>query len=374
MLEAKDADGRLVLSWYARRGKPYWCPECDGDLFVKKPFQDIIDHYCHRPDSTCPSKGRSCGGETTQHRISKTLIYEYLKAQGCDVEMEQRVYHDSDTRRRWRKPDVLLKSSTPPTAIEVQNSPMTEPEFRERCRHFKDAGMRVRWVFPFSSANFDSLTKVGGSACCRPSEHHLLAFNIRERDRLGTRAPYLIDVATGQLLMVDLCKLTDRQVHAYYESGHGYKRVGKRRTKVRLPPPMAFVMLALPINLNVNDCTGQLIRGLATLRTRKGAGGMGHTGVSAGAEADLASWRSIRKGIVPEVRDLDQEDGSTPHGYEAMWRKPKPVEASFERWTNQPSPSPEAPQDDDRDGLPLDGFDLHAMNWEDEIRAAAAFL
>lgn len=337
MLEALDPQGRLVLAWMARRREEYKCPECRDRVYLKQPTADIIHHFAHPPYSTCAYRSRAYSGETTEHRIAKTLIYEYLKARGFDVEMEQRVYHEAGDQRRWRKPDVLLRSTTPHTAIEVQNSPLDEVAFRDRCRFYRDAGLRARWVFPFSSSHFDSLTKVGGAACCRPAEEHLVAFNPKEQVGLGTQLPYLIDVAAGLLLPVEMRKLKRHQLDAYWGSDRGYKRVGARRTKVCLPPPKAFMLVGRPINLNVNELTNGLIKWLETLKKRPlDSVGSDTSGASQRLEFELWVWRCIRKGIVPTPHNflrVMRQSGPAPTGYAPMWQKP--VEKPMDRWTNR---------------------------------------
>lgn len=140
MLSAIKESDETVMAWeITREDGPFFCPECEEEVILKKGFI-ILPHFAHYPEASC-SYGT---GESEQHRRAKYEIYEALKAHP-DVN-----YLRVERYLKEVRPDVsFLWQGKWRVAIEMQISAISPEEIAHRTRWYAAKNIWVLWITPY---------------------------------------------------------------------------------------------------------------------------------------------------------------------------------------------------------------------------------
>ncbi len=148
MFVARSESSSRCIAWETEKDEaPFFCPECDAQVILKKgPAR--IEHFAHKPPVNC-IYGK---GETADHLRAKKAIYLALqKHTDCTrCEMERSL--------KGVRPDISLRIRGTPVAIEVQNSSIAIETIFQRSVRYYDLGISVMWVLPMhfpTSAYYD---------------------------------------------------------------------------------------------------------------------------------------------------------------------------------------------------------------------------
>lgn len=143
MLQAKtNTDRFITLASLTKmeiariRRQPFFCPMCNEQVIVRAGPQ-TIPHFAHKSKSKCPY-GK--GGESAYHEKGKFLLYQWLKMQGQQVELEH--YLPSVQQR----PDIFLTISKKRIAIEYQCSRIPIQTLHKRIRGYHRLGITPIWI------------------------------------------------------------------------------------------------------------------------------------------------------------------------------------------------------------------------------------
>ena len=123
----------LVHIKQARFGEQYICPECSQFLIIKtsqsgRPF---FAHYHH---------SEYLRGESQNHELGKTQIFQWASQRGWDPQLE--AYLPAIKQR----PDVLLRINNKQIALEYQCSPLSLTKIKARNHGYQIQGISVRWI------------------------------------------------------------------------------------------------------------------------------------------------------------------------------------------------------------------------------------
>jgi competence CoiA-like predicted nuclease len=152
LLVALAQDVRIEAQ-VAIRSVDYCCPQCGAIVHVRR-RKNFVTHFYHLVSSNCDS-----GGEGAAHLLAKHMIGEEYRRRGCVVDFEwtmqselarapRRAHHGPIPRRRA---DIVLRHATKSgrknvVVVEVQESRLTEREFRQRMIDWADFGWKVLWL------------------------------------------------------------------------------------------------------------------------------------------------------------------------------------------------------------------------------------
>lgn len=144
MLQAKTNNGKFVtLASLARteiitlkQKESFRCPTCSEEVIVKAGSQ-MIPHFAHRSKSNCPSQE---GGEGGYHEKGKLLLFQWLKHQNLDVQLEAYL---PEIRQR---PDILIRLNHKTVAIEYQCARVPPEQIRKRNEGYHKAGIVPIWI------------------------------------------------------------------------------------------------------------------------------------------------------------------------------------------------------------------------------------
>ncbi|MBM7554022.1 competence protein CoiA [Thalassobacillus pellis] len=114
----------------------YYCPSCKEPVLIRA-GSVVIPHFAHLPNSICPDKE---GGEGTYHQTGKIHLYQWLKGQGYDVELEAYL---KDIKKR---PDILINWKGKQIALEFQCATIPQEDIRTRSEAYRKKGIYPFWV------------------------------------------------------------------------------------------------------------------------------------------------------------------------------------------------------------------------------------
>lgn len=143
MLLAEDDKNIRCLAWETdKRQGPFHCPECGGDVVLKK---GIIreHHFAHRPPITC----QYGTGESELHYQAKRELYQhFLQNSFCNkCEIERKL--------PGVRPDVSLYIRTTQVAIEIQRTSVKIREIIRKAELYDKLGFYLLYLFPKSEPN-----------------------------------------------------------------------------------------------------------------------------------------------------------------------------------------------------------------------------
>jgi competence protein CoiA len=120
-----------------KKNAPFYCPECRGQVILKK-GRIKEHHYAHKPPFSCDYGS----GETELHRKAKRELYfalsECPECSKCELER----------RLDGVCPDVSLYVREHRVAIELQRSDVTVDEIARRNLQYMRLGCFVLWIKP----------------------------------------------------------------------------------------------------------------------------------------------------------------------------------------------------------------------------------
>lgn len=135
-------DGQKVVAWEADKAeRPFLCPACRETVTLRKGGVKAA-HFAHQPPVVC-EYGQ---GESEEHRLCKTAIYEGLvnhpHVTKCEME------RDLGTVR----PDVSAYVGRVAVAFEVQLSSLPLEKIVRRTAEYARKGIHVLWLPLYSEA------------------------------------------------------------------------------------------------------------------------------------------------------------------------------------------------------------------------------
>ncbi|SDI54511.1 competence protein CoiA [Natribacillus halophilus] len=116
----------------------WYCPVCQERLQLKKGHKRR-PHFSHLAHSKCPSSH----AESQRHLEGKAVLYQWLREQGADVQLE--VFLPASQQRA----DILVKTKSGTFAIEYQCSAVSREQIRARTEDYRALGIQVIWVLPY---------------------------------------------------------------------------------------------------------------------------------------------------------------------------------------------------------------------------------
>lgn len=144
MLQAKSEKGVLITLAdlpedkieNIRRHTQFFCPTCN-QLVIIKAGRVIIPHFAHSSKGDCPM---TKGGEGSYHEKGKLLLYQWLKSQGLDIQLEKYI------KKIKQQPDMLLTIKNKKIAIEYQCARIPIDQIILRNEGYKRAGINPIWI------------------------------------------------------------------------------------------------------------------------------------------------------------------------------------------------------------------------------------
>lgn len=144
MLQAKSNEGILItlahLSQteieYYRKNTQFYCPTCHQAVIIKA-GRRVIPHFAHHPETNCLINER---GEGTYHETGKLFLYQWLRSQGLNVELEKYIKHIK------QQPDILLVLNQKRIAIEFQCARIPIEQILSRNEGYKKIGITPIWI------------------------------------------------------------------------------------------------------------------------------------------------------------------------------------------------------------------------------------
>ncbi|QKY68613.1 competence protein CoiA [Lentibacillus sp. CBA3610] len=144
MLQAKTEYGNLVTlasctrkeisAW--KKKTQFFCPACHEPV-IAKAGPKTIPHFAHSRRRNCPSQE---GGEGTYHEKGKLLLYQWLRHQKLDVQLE--AYLPEINQR----PDILIKLKNKTLAIEYQCARIPPEQIISRNAGYVSQGIVPIWI------------------------------------------------------------------------------------------------------------------------------------------------------------------------------------------------------------------------------------
>ena len=129
-----------IDAFSAQKGPTYYCPECEGQVILKK-GPKVVHHFAHKPPVTC----NWAKGETRAHMEAKAVLANAFKTRGLLVDMEIVVKALPNDRRT----DVMVWSPKgEQIAFELQHTAISREEIEARASSYARAGIAQIWI-PF---------------------------------------------------------------------------------------------------------------------------------------------------------------------------------------------------------------------------------
>jgi competence protein CoiA len=119
-----------------RSREKFHCPEC-GEEVVMKLGSKKSWHFSHLAGGSCQYE---YDRESDYHRSGKLMLYDWLKKQGIQAELES---YDPLMKQ---KPDVAFKLQSQKYAIEFQCSVISAEIFEKRTKTYLDHGVIPIWI------------------------------------------------------------------------------------------------------------------------------------------------------------------------------------------------------------------------------------
>lgn len=144
MLQAKSKEGVLITLASLSKNEievhrsqtQFFCPTCRQPVIIKA-GKVVIPHFAHYLKSNCPLTN---GGEGIYHEKGKLLLYQWLKSQGLNIQLEKYI------KEIKQQPDILLMTKSKTIAIEYQCARIPIDEIISRNERYKRAGINPIWI------------------------------------------------------------------------------------------------------------------------------------------------------------------------------------------------------------------------------------
>lgn len=140
MLTAYNVKGRQVFARDVTKADgPFACPECGGEVIVKK-GSSIIHHYAHVPPFTC-SMG---AGESPEHLAAKLEIHDALSPL---PHVSRLMVERTLNKLRF---DVSFRvNNRHCVTAEIQYSQYSPDEISDRTSHYTNTRIYALWLLPY---------------------------------------------------------------------------------------------------------------------------------------------------------------------------------------------------------------------------------
>jgi competence protein CoiA len=137
LLTATDENNNHVLAWETEKGGRFYCPECRGDLILRK-GEIKTHHFAHRVEHGCDYGG----GETELHREAKMGLYRSLESHpdvlSVGLEVPLGKTRRADVMIVTKKSDVVV--------VELQRSNLSIADIRQRTLDYTAMKIPVIWI------------------------------------------------------------------------------------------------------------------------------------------------------------------------------------------------------------------------------------
>lgn len=213
-------NGARIEAGAADKGPEYCCPNCRGQVTLKK-GREVIHHFAHKPPHTC-AWGR---GETRVHLDAKKLFKNEFICRGLHTEVECEVPSLLGPDRRA---DVLVWSPNEKRfAIELQHSAIDCENLVQRTQSYIREDVRVVWI-PFLHSKYVSQIEVAGPD--QEGDFRIAKFTPRPLEKwvhaLYYGKPWMYDPYSKKLYQYKL-----KPYHLYKESAEWYDEYGDYQYK-----------------------------------------------------------------------------------------------------------------------------------------------
>lgn len=133
-----DEGTRVMASEYGQQSLTCdcFCPGCRERVFLKK-GKSRLPHFAHYREAGCSTFSE---GESERHLVGKLLLFEWLKEQGEEVELEPWL------PKLQQRPDLLVRRQGSLIALEYQCSPISPRRLQARTQGYRQEGYEVFWL------------------------------------------------------------------------------------------------------------------------------------------------------------------------------------------------------------------------------------
>nr|WP_263313833.1 competence protein CoiA family protein [Mammaliicoccus sp. Marseille-Q6498] len=255
MLMGLNDHNQLVYAQHASTEQIYRCPECMGELILRK-GKHTIHHFAHKSNSFCLKN--SYKKESIAHLASKHHIYSYFNNR-IPIDMEYYL-HEID-----QIPDIIINKSI---VIEFQYSPINLELLVSRSEGFKALNMKVIWIG--KEVNFNNgMLKLSyfEAALINHEDRTLITYNPNSKTLIRYESIQSIDqhlfIANRKVISWDdlLVKVNTQYAHSYYLTDKAYRTyITKcRRNRSVLEPTLSLLYQAGLIHQNRREFIGIVV-------------------------------------------------------------------------------------------------------------------
>lgn len=144
MLRAKNEQGEWITpalmgkdAIELLRNQLFFCPECKEKVIIRAGPR-VTAHFAHTKKSTCTLSNK--GGEGAYHNRGKLLLFEWLKNQQLQPQLEMFL---SEIKQR---PDLYFEINQQKIVIEFQCTTISIAEIKKRNAGFRKANIIPIWI------------------------------------------------------------------------------------------------------------------------------------------------------------------------------------------------------------------------------------
>ncbi|WP_064092264.1 competence protein CoiA [Rossellomorea aquimaris] len=128
---------REELKEFRKKGKDqFYCPQCFASLILRIGNQNV-PHFAHPAKSSCDHRHIS---ESAHHLLSKKLLYDRLN------QLFPEVYVEYFLKELRQTPDLFIKTTQKPIAVEIQCSSIPISDVKSRTIGYRQMGIIPFWV------------------------------------------------------------------------------------------------------------------------------------------------------------------------------------------------------------------------------------
>lgn len=141
--------------------KGFYCTKCKKSMVFKNGERKKA-HFAHE------KKGLTLGqSESAAHMFTKHAMAKWLRNQGIDAKVEERFVNID------RIADVYFKYKKSKYVLEIQKSPMSDLEFKQRNLDYQSLGVVVLWIFLGNVTKKENILRLPSVMLRRELERYL---------------------------------------------------------------------------------------------------------------------------------------------------------------------------------------------------------
>jgi competence protein CoiA len=206
-LYAVDGDGKKISAREALGGVDYLCFECNGRMRTRKSSLGTAHFFHLRSDAKCRQNGKS-----EEHIFLQELLLSQIRAHSQEVQIESQAELESPFPEIGRIADVAWHKRK--IVFEVQCSPISVQEVKERCADYEKVGWYVVWILLSSTFYRQKLKNVAyflqGRTHYYANALHGEIFDLIHphyvRDMSGYDRRFVVDIGTIQAIGLENAK------------------------------------------------------------------------------------------------------------------------------------------------------------------------